>query len=346
MDFLDFTAGDDDGGRRLDKIARSLAERVPLSEIYKCLRKGLLRVNGKRAAANLRISPGDVISLPSFLLDFSPGSADKPRPSEKDSFSCAAGPEKSAESRSLNIVFENDNFLVLNKPYDVPVHSGGRAGKSALDVMVREYLSDSGALSRSVSFSPGPLHRLDRKTSGLIVFSKSLAGARWFSERVRTRSVKKTYHAVILGHLPKEKKWKDYILCDNSGGDGFHTVDCRNERPGAAWKIALTSARPEGYGQHDGMDVTLAEVSIQTGRKHQIRAQCASHGYPLLGDTAYGSPPLPSGHARDFYLAATSLALPEEFSDNPAGFPPFLSLDADAEFFDIIKYCDIKKIGV
>ncbi len=331
MDFIDFTAGTDDEGRRLDKIIRILAENLPLSQIYKLLRKGLIRLNGKKSSAEVRVHSGDVIQIASFLL--ADGSDDTDTPAAQD------GPtEQSPLTLSKeSIVFENENLLVINKPYDVNVHGD----KDALDFQVRAYLQKTydATFPHSLSFSPGPLHRLDRKTSGLLVFSKSLAGARWFSENINSHAVEKAYCAILQGHLEASASWKDFIYSKEEEGNNFHTVKCSDKALSSEWKNAESYVRPLAYGQLGNQPLTLAEIVIKTGRKHQIRAQSSFHGFPLLGDTAYGAKEIKEkALKRDFYLMAARLTVPE----NPVGLPNELKLDYKKDFFDIIKYCDIK----
>ncbi|MCR4580443.1 MAG: RluA family pseudouridine synthase [Treponema sp.] len=316
MDFIDFTAGQNDSDRRLDKVLRALASDYSLSELYKFMRKGLVRVNGKKAKEDYRVQKGDLIQLASFIM--------------------VNTEKKSQEQIKLqNIVFENENLLVLNKPYDISVHGSD----NSLDKSVRAYLSSFS--QASLSFKPGPLHRLDRKTSGLIVFSKSLLGAQWFSQHINDHSLIKVYAAILQGHVESELSWKDYIYAREESGSGFHKVSCSHKKETDEWKEAKSHCLPLAYGNYKGKAVTLAQITIFTGRKHQIRAQSSLNGYPLLGDSAYGGQPL-SGLYRDFYLAAVKIKLGEELINNEAGMPEELCINPYQEFFDIIKYCDIK----
>ena len=325
MDFTDFKAGQDDDNRRLDKIIRIFAVQLPLSQIYKLLRKGLIRVNGNKASADYRVKNGDIIQIASFLLNENK----KEEPSL----------EKNIITSDL-IVFENEHLIIINKPYDISVHGDN----NSLDNQIRHYLrqKDNQSDSKSLSFTSGPLHRLDRKTSGLLVFSKSLKGARWFSENINNHSIQKKYSAIIQGHLNSVQKWNDYIFSENEDSNNiksFHTVKCSEKELSKDWKYAQSSIEALAYGKLGHQDITLAEITIKTGRKHQIRCQSAFHGFPLLGDIAYGGEQINKKELkRDFYLMASSLLLPE----NELGLPGELKLDVNKDFFDIIKYCDIK----
>ena len=335
MDFTNFTAKENDQGRRIDKILKVIAEQESLSNLYKYMRKGLVRVNGKKVKADYRVNAGDTIQLASFILaegNESPENEVENLENKADKKSDKKTENKS-ENVKLNILFENENFLVINKPYNVSVHGN----KDSLDALVRSYVKTD-----SLSFSPGPLHRLDKKTSGILVFSKSLAGARWFTENISEHTISKVYCAVLEGKLEEEECWNDWVRSKEESGNFFHTVECSSEKKGPEWKNAQSCARPLAYGLLDGKTVTLAEIKIKTGRKHQIRVQSSFHGYPLAGDISYGGHKLPQKLSRDFYLAAVNLKLSDELKNNNLGFPSSVKISFEDEFFDIIKYCYIK----
>ncbi len=188
MDFHEFTAGKDDNDRRIDKILRILIKSASLSEIYKALRSGLVKLNHKKCRPETHVFEGDIISVASFLLNHE--NSDK---------------EKSESyNTTLDIIFENENLLIVNKPYNMNVHGDGKS----LEKIVLEYCNSKNK-TESISFTPGPLHRLDKKTTGLLCFSNSLLGARWFSENINTHAINKTYFAVIQGTLPEEIRWED-----------------------------------------------------------------------------------------------------------------------------------------
>lgn len=304
MDFTDFSAGPNDNDRRLDRILRNFLPDLPLSEIYGLIRKGLIKVNHKKAKQNDRVSEGDVISIASFLL----GGKN------------AEQPEKSVNGPDIEklIVFRNEHILLLNKPYDIKVHGD----KDSLDEYVKIYYRKH-TRDNSLSFNPGPLHRLDRKTTGLLAFSFSLEGARWFSENIQTHTIKKIYRGIVQGNLREQEFWEDFIS-KNEGDADFHTVKV-SETDG---KRAKTTVTPLKHGNHNGKDITECAFLIETGRTHQIRSQCQAHGYPLIGDTAYGGIKL-SGSKRDFFLHAEKLVFPK---DNPLGLPEVIECPPDNIF--------------
>ena len=275
--------GQNDDGRRLDRILRIALDGLPLSAIHKAIRKGAIKVNGVRQTPDYRCRAGDIIEYRHLKALVSPQKR---------------GPESAEHLRRPNqpfdpstILLETEDLLFINKPSGVLVHDGAHS----LEAWVRGYLS--GKLEESQAFSPGPLHRLDRNTSGMIVFSRSIFGARVFSEALRTGSVRKVYLARLKGEMKERLAWSDMMTRDAA----LHKSSISN--PNATQvdaKKALAVAKPilanSAY--------TLAAIKLETGRTHQIRAQASAHGYPLAGDLKYGggSVPMP------YYLHAWELS--------------------------------------
>lgn len=346
MDFKDFTTGKDDEGRRFDRIVRIFLEEKSLPEIYKLIRKGLIKLNHKKTKPEVHITQGDIISIASFLLEEE--KTLKTSEAQSVSFTTSTAvqaPEKSA----LNIVFKNEHLLILDKPYNRTVHGE----KDGLYHDVISYYenhvknSQKNGASNSLSFRPGPLHRLDRLTTGLIVFSLSIKGARWFSEGIKNHTIHKKYYAIALGHIQNAEQWCDRLSDSQENGidnksttskvsASFHTV--KQDQNGLE---AQTYVKPLAYGNYKGKPVTFAEYSIKTGRKHQIRAQSSIHNHPLLGDTAYGAYPIKA--TREFYLQAFELEFPE---NNPLSLPPVIKIGLSSDFIEQLHYCEIENPGL
>jgi 23S rRNA pseudouridine955/2504/2580 synthase len=165
-------------------------------------------------------------------------------------------------------------------------------GPESLETQVLQYLR--GKLPASLSFKPGPLHRLDRPTSGIIAFSTTLEGARNFSALLRRGEIKKQYLALVEGTPGEQGVWENWLFRDREQKKTFPS-----EISGKNAKMALTRVWTLGSGS----GCSLIRLEIATGRTHQIRAQAALHGHPLVGDRKYGGP----GRASGILLHAYSL---------------------------------------
>ncbi|MGI5056314.1 RluA family pseudouridine synthase [Treponema socranskii] len=351
MDFTDFAAGSDDGGRRVDRVLRRFLHGANLSSVYGALRKGLILVNARRVKPDARIERGDVISIASFLLQNENSSG-----SEKYGTDIENRRVYKATSLPYTVVFANEHFLVIDKPYGVAVQ-----GKNSIAEKIAAYYAASVPKEkRSLSFVASPLHRLDRNTTGILFFSWSLEGAAWFSRELKAHRIRKKYIALIHGAMESECVWEDFIKKNDEPKALFYTVrvvsgstagagdvqnlasgtgDVQNRASGQADKTvcaangaasgslaamhgakrAITKAKPLCRASYKGRSVTLAEYEIETGRMHQIRAQSAFHGFPLLGDTAYGGKRIDEAQA--FFLHAYEVHIGE----NPVGLPPVIT---------------------
>ena len=342
MDFTDFTAGSDDGGRRADRVLRRFLHDANLSSVYGALRKGLILVNARRVKPDARIESGDVVSIASFLLQ-----NEKPRGTETSPKK--KSPQGKSPALPFTVVFANEHFIVIDKPYGLSVQ-----GKHSIAEKVAAYYNASVPKEkRSLSFVSGPLHRLDKNTTGILFFSRSLEGAAWFSSALKAHRIQKKYVAIAEGAMECECVWEDFIKKNDEPEAGFYTVrvaslpaygtdDVRNRAIGSGGvrdcngngasgtmsgaKRAVTKAKPFCRASYRGYDVTFVEYEIETGRMHQVRAQSAFHGFPLLGDTAYG------GHrideVQDFFLHAYEVRIGE----NPVDLPPVLTAPLPSAF--------------
>jgi len=286
---MELVTGENDKNRRLDRILRKALPDHPLPLIHRLLRQGQVFVDGKPSKAQDRLDCGARISIPSL----------------KDAPKQASVPSLP----SPNIIWEGSGLIAVNKPSGLEVH-----GKNSLDAMVRSFLSDK--ITPSLSFKPGPLHRLDKPSSGIVVFSTNIEGARLFSSLLREHKVKKTYLAIVEGNVKNEEIWEDELVRDKEKKKTFIA-----RKDSAEGKPAFTKIKP--LSANDNYSLITAEIA--TGRTHQIRAQAASHGHPLYGDKKYG------GHGKDgFFLHAWKLEfleysieapLPEAFRKKIEDFP-------------------------
>ena len=266
---LCLTATQDDDGRRLDRVLRKVLRKTPLSAIHRMLRKGLIRVDGLSSGAAYRVRAGQTITVPSL---------DPALPQQE---TLRRSLDYCLPQPALEILFEGEGLLILNKAAGLLVH-----GRGSLEEQVLSYLK----LSPSLSFRSGPLHRLDRPTSGLLVFSTNLNGARFFSAMMRERKIKKQYLAIVEGIIKENEIWQDKLVRDKILKKTFvlqhGSFNAKPVLPDKA-KTAMTRVRP----LLSNTVSTLILAEIETGRIHQIRSQAASYGHPLLGDRKYGGAP-------------------------------------------------------
>ena len=234
MEFIRFETGKDDEGRRLDRIAKKLLSEENLSQLYKALRNGLIKVNEKKQKGEYRIQKGDEIKIASFL-------AENAVPADKKN------QEKITPLPEEWIVLRTRELLFLNKPYDLPVQKS-KAGERALNVLVQEDY-DFQNIRKSLSFRTGPLHRLDRRTTGLIAFSQNLEGAQAFSKAIQEHRIKKTYLAIVEGALEQTETWTEKISRNEKDLDSskFHTVSVNSDSKNS--KESNTTAIPIAYGK-------------------------------------------------------------------------------------------------
>lgn len=316
MEFIRFKTGKDDEGRRLDRIAKKLLSEENLSQLYKALRNGLIKVNEKKQKGEYRIQKGDEIKIASFL-------AENAVPADKKN------QEKITPLPEEWIVIRTQELLFLNKPYDLPVQKS-KAGERALNVLVQEDY-DFQNIRKSLSFRTGPLHRLDRRTTGLIAFSQNLEGAQAFSKAIQEHRIKKTYLAIVEGALEQTETWTEKISRNEKNLDSskFHTVSVNSDSKNS--KESNTTAIPIAYGKYKGIQVSLVKFIISTGRTHQIRATSAYHSHPLLGDTVYGARQI--SEKQLLFLHSYSL----EFQENLFSLPKKIVCSPGENFVSVLK---------
>ena len=262
------TIGKNDAGQRLDKFLQKNLPNLPQSLLYKYIRKKRIKVNGKRAEISTRLSVGDVLDL--YIND---EFFEKPEPTY----------DFLHAGTNLNILFEDENVLVLDKPVGLLAPPDDREYVDTLIGRVKRYLYEKGEYDPDAeqSFTPALVNRIDRNTGGIVLAAKTAEALRVLNQKMKDREIHKFYLCAVHGTPNPEKGLlKGYLWKDEKKNRVYVYKDYR---PGA--KTIETKYRVLKSAEN----MSLVEVELLTGRTHQIRAHFASIGCPLVGDGKYGN---------------------------------------------------------
>ncbi|WP_366481384.1 RluA family pseudouridine synthase [Rhodoferax sp.] len=281
------TVDEDSAGQRLDNFLMRELKGVPKTHVYRIIRSGEVRVNKGRASADTRIAVGDVVRLPPV------------RTSERAEQKTAAMAEQAGRfvpAKDFPVLFEDDHFLVVDKPAGVAVHGG-----SGVSFGVIEQLR----MARPQATFLELVHRLDRETSGILLVAKKRSALKNLQDQFRERETGKTYLALVAGAWPSNKKVLDKSLQKYLLPDGERRVRVvAKDHPDAMPSLSLVKVHsvtpPASVAQvPQQRPFSLLEVTIKTGRTHQIRVHLASEGMGIAGDDKYGDFELNKALARD-----------------------------------------------
>jgi 23S rRNA pseudouridine955/2504/2580 synthase len=277
---------EESAGQRLDNFLMRHLKGVPKTHVYRIIRSGEVRVNKGRASADTRIKIGDLVRLPPVRL--SDRVAEKAQAMAEGAAQVGV---KGGPSREFPILFEDEAMLAIDKPAGVAVHGG-----SGVSFGVIEQLRMARPEAKFLEL----VHRLDRDTSGILLLAKKRSALKALQDQFRERETGKTYLAVVVGQWPTNKKVLDkplhkYLLPD---GERRVKVVARDD-PDGMKSVTLVKVKqhlpvsPEWEKGLAGLPkppnhFSLLEVTIKTGRTHQIRVHLASEGFPIAGDDKYG----------------------------------------------------------
>ena len=253
---------EESAGQRLDNFLIRHLKGVPKTHVYRIIRSGEVRVNKGRASADTRVAAGDRIRLPPVRV----------------SETAAGKSEHPAPAREFPVLFEDELLIAIDKPAGVAVHGG-----SGVSFGVIEQLRQARPAARFLEL----VHRLDRDTSGILLVAKKRAALTNLQDQFRERDTGKTYLALVAGAWPARTKVIDAALHKYLQADGERRVKVvAKDDPDGMRSITLVRvARRVAIA--DGV-FSLLEVTIKTGRTHQIRVHLASKGHPIAGDGKYG----------------------------------------------------------
>lgn len=265
----ELSIGKNDAGQRLDRFVGKAVPLLPESLLQKYIRLKRIKLNGRGAKRDARLAEGDAVQL--YVND---EFFEAPR--EENSYLKISTPR-------LDIVYEDENILLCDKKPGVLCHSAGKWDYNTLVANIQAYACQKGEWRPrgENSFAPALCNRIDRNTGGIVIAAKNAEALRILNEKIRDREIDKRYLCAVHGRpQPPEGRLEGYIFKDAKKNQVYV-----RERPEPGAKTAVTEYKT--LRTRDGL--SLVECRLLTGRTHQIRAQMAHAGWPLLGDGKYGS---------------------------------------------------------
>lgn len=255
-----------ESSQRLDRFLKKYLKNAPLSHIYKLIRKDL-KVNGKRAKIDTMLEEGDELSL--YM--------------SQEQIDQYLKPKKTNQAkRQFGIAYEDENLIIVEKPFGLLTHGDASEKKNTLANQVCGYLQQKGEYNpgRERTFVPSPVNRLDRNTTGLVLFGKNSDSLQVLNKMIRERGqISKQYLTIVAGNMDSP-----LVLADRMEKDETNNLVKVLPKDDQRGKLMQTVARP--LRTKGGF--TLVEVELITGRTHQIRAHLEQAGFPIIGDMKYG----------------------------------------------------------
>jgi 23S rRNA pseudouridine955/2504/2580 synthase len=252
------TVDAESAGQRLDNYLLRLLKGVPKTHVYRVIRSGEVRVNKGRAGADTRVAEGDLIRVPPMRV--------------------AEVVPSTAPAREFPVLLEDEHLLAIDKPAGVAVHGGSGVSFGVIEQLRRSRLHVAGG-ARFLEL----VHRLDKETSGILLLAKKRSALNSLQDQFRARDTAKIYSALVFGAWPAKLKVIDQALHKSLNAEGErHVRVVAADAEGAQRSITLVKVACA----YDGF--TLLDVTLKTGRTHQIRVHLAASGHPIVGDPKYG----------------------------------------------------------
>ena len=321
-------------GQRLNKFLGKFLDKAPQSFIYKMLRKKNIKYNQKKADGSELLKAGDLIQI--YLSDETIAN-----------FRGEEGLPKEKKEVHLDILYEDEDILIVNKPTNVLSQKANPDDYTLNEMIVDYYKSKK---KTDGMFTPSVCNRLDRNTSGIILAGMSLKGTRELSDMLKLRTIDKYYITVVSGKVLEKKTIKGYLAKQSTHNKVTIYPSEKKAKEQGAERISYieTLYEPLKYGTYKGQDFTFLKVKLITGKTHQIRAHLHSQGYPIIGDGKYGDKHVNQMIKKDFKLKhqllhAYCLRFPKEIKQisfhlkgmEVTAKPPALFLKILDEIFDL-----------
>lgn len=266
MEIFEYIVDSETEGMRIDRYLKKKFKNEPLSKIFQALRKGDVKVEGKKVKENYRLSLNEKISVKYLKAK---NSSDENRNYRKNKIE-----KKILDKYKKSVIFENKDFFIVNKEGNIPMHKG-TGHKYGLSEIFKEIYN-----SENINFA----NRLDYETSGLVIGCKTLKFLRYISEKIRNNEVQKRYIAVVHGIIEKEKFTIENYLA--VGKNGVSVTENKIQGKKSVTEFRCIERKKSKNNKNIGQ--TILDINLVTGRKHQIRAQISNYGYPIIGDRKYG----------------------------------------------------------
>ena len=271
MEIFEYVVDSETEGMRIDRYLKKTFKHEPLSKIFQALRKGDVKVGGKKVKENYRLSLNERISV-KYLKSETVSNENK-------NFKKNKIEKKVLDKYKKCVIFENEDFFIVNKEGNIPMHKG-TGHKYGLSEIFKEIYN-----SENINFA----NRLDYETSGLVIGCKTLKFLRYISEKIRNNEVRKKYIAVVHGIIEEEEfTIENYLLVEENGVSVTKNKTEGKKSITEFRCIGRKTSRETNVKNPENIGKTALDINLVTGRKHQIRAQISDYGYPIVGDRKYG----------------------------------------------------------